>query len=170
MDEEQVESTEQQTEEKPQYTNKQLNDLLAKNADKELRKRLAEAGFESLDQIKALADAKKAQDDAAKTEAQKLAEERDAEKKRAAELEAGLKTAEAKAAIVEAGLPSKVTKFVLECEGETIEEKIAKFREEYPEFAKAPVQDFGGKTKTTAPDAVTDLLNEARKRNGLPAK
>jgi len=156
--------------EQPKYTDKQLNDLIAKNSGKELKKTLEAYGLKSPEEIAELVKLKQSQmSDAEKTAA------------RIAELEASYKSAQEKADAAEAkvdaiakGVPAdkaaKVVKLAMsgDYEGDSIADKIGKVLAEFPEFiAKQGGADFGGKTDGQTPNADDELRKKMRAVAGL---
>jgi hypothetical protein len=166
---EQQEAT-QETPEVAKYTDKQLNDLIAKNARKAAEKAqaalLENAGVKSLEEL---------------VELQKLRTEKLSESERAAariaELETGNKAAhdraeraEAKAEALALSVPAdkadRVVKLALsgDYEGETVAEKVSAVIAEFPEFAaKARGPEFGLKTESQAPSKAQASLDIIRK-------
>ena len=167
----QIEQTQQTAQaEQPKYTDKQVNDLIAKNSGKELKKTLDAYGLKSPEEIAELVKLKQSQmSDAEKTAA------------RIAELEASHKSAQEKADAAEAkveaiakGVPAdkaaKVVKLAMsgDYEGDSIADKIGKVLAEFPEFiAKQGGADFGGKTDGATPNAEDDLRKKMRAVAGL---
>ena len=126
--EQQTESTEQ---EEAKFTQKQLNDLIAKEAgtreSKTRQEILSKLGLSSVDDLEKL----KAKLDSEKTEEQKRAEALEQEKKRAEELEGKTKTADLIIELLALGMDKasakKYAKFANEEEGETAEAKAQAF-------------------------------------------
>jgi len=156
--------------EQPKYTDKQLNDLIAKNSGKELKKTLEAYGLKSPEEIAELVKLKQSQmSDAEKTAA------------RIAELEALHKAAtdkadaaEAKVEAIAKGVPAdkaaKVVKLAMsgDYEGDSIADKIGKVLAEFPEFiAKQGGADFGGQTSNTTPNQEDELRKKMRAVAGL---
>lgn len=137
------------------YTDKQLNDLIAKNAGKAVEKTraeiLAELGVDSLDTIKAKLAKQAELEKASMTEAEKYKAELEAEKKARADAEGKMTAAELRAEIIGKGVPAdradKVVKLAAGYEGATTAEKVDAVLKDFPELVKAPVQAIGVETK-----------------------
>src|SRR5574344_1185361 len=148
-------STETQAQEAPKYTDKQLNDLIAKNKGKGVEELLKTAGCQTQDELtKALADENK------KT-AEKLAE---AEKKAAlAEFRA-----EALVQGVNKEASEKVAKWAQDYEGKTAEEKVTAFLKDNPQFAQSEAKPtapkISSKTVSQTPDTEAALLERIKKQ------
>lgn len=177
MSEEQTQSeqtvqapVEQVQPEQPKYTDKQLNDLIAKNSGKELKKTLDAYGLKSPEEIAELVKLKQSQ----MSESEKTAA-------RIAELEASHKSAQdradaadAKVEAIAKGVPAdkaaKVVKLAMsgDYEGDSVADKIGKVLAEFPEFiAKQSGADFGGKTDGQTPNADDELRKKMRAVAGL---
>ena len=169
-------AAEAQVEEKPQYTNKQLNDLLVRDASKEVKKMLAEAGFDTSGDIKAdLAKLKSIRDekmtDSEKTAAALKAKD-DAVLTAKAEADAARAEVEAFKAGVSAANLAKVIKLAGTYEGATMAEKIAAVLADFPMMGKANAAPAGGgslgvETRHEELSEVEAMLAKARKQAGL---
>jgi len=151
----------------PKYTDQQLNDLIAKNVAKELKK----AGVASLDELKTVVEKVKAApagDDPTKKELEEI-------KRTTGELSARADRNEATALALKAGVSDdatleRVVKLAMSSAYEgTIAERISKIVTEVPEFVRKPGQAFGVETKNESPDATASVLDQARARLGLKA-
>jgi hypothetical protein len=165
-------ATETQAQEAPKYTDKQLNDLIAKNKGKGVEELLKTAGFQTQDELtKALADYK-AMQDKNKTDAEKLADEnkKTAEKLAEAEKKAALADfrAEALAQGVSKEASEKVAKWAQDYDGKTAEEKITAFLKDNPQFAQSEAKlaapKISSKTVSQTPDAEAALLERIKKQ------
>ena len=165
-------ATETQAQEAPKYTDKQLNDLIAKNKGKGVEELLKTAGFQTQDELtKALADYK-AMQDKNKTDAEKLADEnkKTAEKLAEAEKKAALAEFRAEALVqgVNKEASEKVAKWAQDYEGKTAEEKITAFLKDNPQFAQGEAKSAGpkisSKTVSQTPDAEAALLERIKKQ------
>src|SRR5574344_3005177 len=112
----------------PKYTDKQLNDLIAKNKGKGVEELLKTAGFQTQDELtKALADYK-AMQAKNKTDAEKLADENKKTADKLAEAEKKYALAEFRAeALVRGGnreAREKVAKWAQDYDGKTAEDTI----------------------------------------------
>lgn len=177
MSEEQtpVEQTEQQTPEtpaveQPKYTDKQLNDLIAKNSGKELKKTLDAYGLKSAEEIAELVKLKQSQMSESEKNAARIAELEALHKAATDKADA----AEAKVEAISKGVPAdkaaKVVKLAMsgDYEGDSIADKIGKVLDEFPEFiAKQGGADFGGKTDGATPNQEDELRKKMRAVAGL---
>jgi hypothetical protein len=178
MDEDTEQGTEQKTDVKTdapevaKYTDKQLNDLIAKNSGKAAEKAQAELlsryGFKDateLDELKKLRDSQM-------SETERLKAELEETKAKTGELTKSAQISEGRAEAVSLGVPAesaaRVAKFALDCEGETIADKVKSFLAENPEFIRKPEGSaFGSKSKNETPNDQDALLALARKQAGL---
>lgn len=177
MSEEQIsaEQTEQQTPEtpaveQPKYTDKQLNDLIAKNSGKELKKTLDAYGLKSAEEIAELVKLKQSQMSESEKSAARIAELESAHKTAQDRADA----ADAKVEAISKGVPAdkaaKVVKLAMsgDYEGDSIADKIGKVLAEFPEFiAKQGGADFGGKTDGATPNKEDELRKKMREVAGL---
>lgn len=174
----QTEQTEQQTEqtqqttqtEQPKYTDKQLNDLIAKNSGKELKKTLDAYGLKSPEEIAELVKLKQSQMSESEKNAARIAELESAHKTAQDRADAAEAKVEAIAKGVPADKAAKVVKLAMsgDYEGDSIADKIGKVLAEFPEFiAKQVGTDFGGKTDGQTPNAEDDLRKKMRAVAGL---
>jgi hypothetical protein len=160
--------------EAPKYTDKQLNDLLARDAGKEVKKLLAEAGFDPTGDIKADLAKLKTIRDGQLTDEQKRAE-RDKEiegKMTTAQREAS--EAKAETAALKAGVPAdkaeRVRKLALagDYEGATEAEKVAAVLLDFPEFVKKEAPgDVGRLTKGSQVNEEEAMLAQLKKNAGI---
>lgn len=158
----------------PKYTDKQLNDLLVRDAGKEVKKLLAEAGLDPSGDVKADLAKLKAARDAQLTEEQKRAER---DKAVADELSASKREASearAESAALKAGVPAdkceRVRKLALagDYEGDNEAEKVAAVLKDFPEFVKAATpSEFGGKIKAGNVDEQAQMLAQIMKNAGI---
>lgn len=164
-----------QAQEQPKYTDKQLNDLIAKEAGKRQEKAtadlLAKMGFKTLEEVEAFNKSRQesmtqAEKDKAKlaeieTTAQTAARERDEAKAEVAALKAG----------VPADKVAKVVKLAAGYDGDTMDEKITALLADFPDFVKGQtVQAPQNAGRVTGQQGVSDeerLLAIARKQAGL---
>jgi len=176
------EGTTQETEttteqEQAKYTDKQLNDLIAKEAGKRESKAqaelLAKMGFASLDDVEKFAEKRKeGMTEAEKTKARleeienerkKTAKERDEAKAEIAALKAG----------VSPDKVEKVVKLASGYDGDTPDERITALLADFPDLGKvagkAPAagKDLGVQTGQKGLSEVDRLLAVARKQAGL---
>ena len=166
------EATETQAQEAPKYTDKQLNDLIAKNKGKGVEELLKAAGFQTQDELtKALADYK-AMQDKNKTDAEKLADENKKTAEKLAEAEKKYALAEFRAEALVQGVnkeaSEKVAKWAQDYEGKTAEEKVTAFLKDNPQFAQSEVKPtapkISSKTVSQTPDAEAALLERIKKQ------
>lgn len=158
----------------PKYTDKQLNDLLARDAGKEVKKMLAEAGLDTSGDIKADLAKLKAARDAQLTDEQKRAER---DKAIEAELSASKREASearAEAAALKAGVPAdkceRVRKLALagDYDGATEAEKVAAVLSDFPEFVKsATPPEFGAAVKGGKVDETDAAFAMVKKNLGI---
>lgn len=165
-----------QVEDKPKYTDKQLNDLIAKESAKRSEGArtalLKEYGIESPE---ALAELKKLRDEKM-TESEKTAAafkaKDDAVLTAKAEADAARAEVEAFKAGVSAANLAKVIKLAGTYEGATMAEKIAAVLADFPMMGKANAAPAGGgslgvETKHEELSEVEAMLAKARKQAGL---
>lgn len=166
-------ATAQQTEtpEVAKYTDKQLNDLIAKNAAKAAEKARAELlgsiGVKDASEIEALKKAREAQ----MTEAEKLKAELDALKGAEAESKKAADAVKAENAALKKGVPAdkvdRVVKLSAGYEGDTAEERVAAVLADFPEFARGQVKDIGAPAHGQTQNEADSLLEKARAQLGL---
>lgn len=164
-------ATETQAQEAPKYTDKQLNDLIAKNKGKGVEELLKTAGFQTQDELtKALADYK-AMQDKNKTDAEKLADENKKTAEKLAEAEKKYALAEFRAEALVQGVTKeaseKVAKWAQDYDGKTAEEKITAFLKDNPQFAqseKPAAPKISSKTVSQTPDAEAALLERIKRQ------
>lgn len=167
------------TPEVAKYTDKQLNDLIAKNSGKASEKTrseiLAELGVDSFDTLKARLTKQAEADKANMTEAEKYKAELEAEKKARADAEGKMTAAELKAEIIGKGVPAdkaeKVVKLAAGYDGATIADKVAAVLTDFPEFIKtAQPQSIGIETKKHSVNDEEALLAQLGAAVGLKSK
>lgn len=172
----QAPAAEAQVEDKPKYTDKQLNDLIAKESAKRSEGAraalLKEYGIESPE---ALAELKKLRDEKM-TESEKTAAafkaKDDAVLTAKAEADAARAEVEAFKAGVSAANLAKVIKLAGTYEGATMAEKIAAVLADFPMMGKTGAAPAGGgslgvETKHEELSEVEAMLAKARKQAGL---
>lgn len=153
------------------YTDKQLNDLIAKNSAKAAEKARAELlgsiGVKDESEIEALKKAREAQ----MTEAEKLRAELDALKSADEEAKKAADAIRAENAALKKGVPAdkvdRVVKLSAGYEGDTVDERVAAVLEEFPEFIKVPVKDIGAPAHGQTQNEADALLEKARAQLGL---
>lgn len=154
------------------YTDKQLNDLIAKNAGKASEKTraeiLAELGADSIDTLKARLAKQDEAEKAGMTEAEKYKAELETEKKARLEEASKRTAAELRAEIIGKGVPAdkadKVAKLAAGYDGETIAAKVEAVLAEFPEFVKAQAQQVGiegRKSNLSEEDALLSMLGSS---------
>ena len=161
----------QEAPEVAKYTNKQLNDLIAKNAAKAAEKARAELlgsiGVKDASEIEALKKAREAQ----MTEAEKLKAELDALKGADAESKKAVDAVKAENAALKKGVPAdkvdRVVKLSAGYEGDTVEERVAAVLADFPEFTKGQVKDIGAPAHGQTQNEADSLLEKARAQLGL---
>ena len=166
-----AQATGQEAPEVAKYTDKQLNDLIAKNAAKAAEKARAELlgsiGVKDASEIEALKKAREAQ----MTEAEKLKAELDALKGADAESKKAADAIRAENAALKKGVPAdkvgRVVKLSAGYDGESVEERVAAVLEEFPEFIKVPVKDIGAPAHGQTQNEADALLEKARAQLGL---
>lgn len=173
-DEKVVETVETPVDEAPKYTDKQLNDLIAKKSGKASEKAqadlLAAAGVKSVEELQELSKLRASQmTESEKSSARiKELEESDSKTKREAE-EARAETEALKRGVL-ADKSERVMKLALSgvYEGSTISEKVAAVLAEFPEMIKAESgKAFGGQTDSKVLNKDEELRLAARKVAGL---
>jgi len=165
-------------EDTPKYTDKQLNDLIAKNAGKAISKAetdiLLAAGVttkEELAELKKLRESQMSESEKSQARIKEL-EAADATTKK--EIDA----AKAETAALKAGVSpdksEKVMKLALSgvYEGDTIEEKVKSVLTEFPDFIKTGTDGkaFGNGTESKTKNAEDDLREKIFKNVGLSIK
>lgn len=153
------------------YTDKQLNDLIAKNAAKAAEKARAELlgsiGVSDESEIEALKKAREAQ----MTEAEKLRAELDALKSADGEAKKAADAIRAENAALKKGVPAdkvdRVVKLSAGYDGESVDERVSAVLEEFPEFIKVPVKDIGAPAHGQTQNEADALLEKARAQLGL---
>lgn len=153
------------------YTDKQLNDLIAKNSAKAAEKARAELlgsiGVNDESEIEALKKAREAQ----MTEAEKLKAELDALKSADAEAKKAADAIRAENAALKKGVPAdkvdRVVKLSAGYDGDSVDERVAAVLEEFPEFVKVPVKDIGAPAHGQTQNEADALLEKARAQLGL---
>lgn len=167
----QIEQTQQTAQaEQPKYTDKQLNDLIAKNSGKELKKTLEAYGLKSPEEIAELVKLKQSQMSESEKNAARIAELESAHKTAQDRADAADAKVEAIAKGVPADKAAKVVKLAMsgDYEGDSVADKIGKVLAEFPEFiAKQGGSDFGGKTNGQTPNADDELRKKMREAAGL---
>jgi len=167
---------EQTTETQPQaeearFTQKQLNDLIAKEAGtRETKTRneiLEKLGLSSVDDL----DKLKARLDSEKTEEQKRAEALESEKKRAEELEGKTKTADLIIELLDLGMDKesakKYAKFANEEDGETAEAKAQAFIRNNEGFVKKSGGNLGIQSGSKKLNETASALASMKKEFGI---
>jgi uncharacterized protein CbrC (UPF0167 family) len=153
------------------YTDKQLNDLIAKNSAKAAEKARAELlgsiGVNDESEIEALKKAREAQ----MTEAEKLRAELDVLKGADGEAKKAADAIRAENAALKKGVPAdkvdRVVKLSAGYDGESVDERVAAVLEEFPEFVKVPVRDIGAPAHGQTQNEADALLEKARAQLGL---
>lgn len=164
------------------YDDKQVNDLIAKNAAKEAEKAkaelLKELGITDLADYKAKLEEKKKAEEAGKTEMQKMAELFEAQKKQLESMQKETATTKLMAEALKAGIPDSVAeKIALAAsgyDGETPADKIKAYITDFPWVVKpadgappASGKPFGTKTTTQMPDATKALIDQIEIMTGI---
>ena len=153
------------------YTDKQLNDLIAKEAGtresktrKELLDKLGLSSVEDLDKLKAKLDSEK-------TEEQKRAEALESEKKRTEELEGMTKTADLIIELLDLGMDKesakKYAKFANEEDGETAEAKAQAFIRNNEGFVKKSGGNLGIQSGSKKLNETASALASMKKEFGI---
>lgn len=160
--------------EQPKYTDKQLNDLIAKEAGKRQEKAtadlLAKMGFKSIEEVEAFNKSRQESMTQAEKDKLKLAEQEAAAATNAKERD----EARAEVAALKAGVPAdkvaKVVKLAAGYDGDTMEDKITALLADFPDFVKGQMQAPRNAGLVTGQQGVSDeerLLAIARKQAGL---
>ena len=160
------------------YTDKQLNDLIAKNVGKASEKTraelLAELGADSLDTLKAKLAKQAELEKASMTEAEKVRAELEAEKKKTQDVEARASAVELKAEIIGKGVPAdkaeRVAKLAAGYDGATVAEKVEAVLKEFPEFVKQSGASVGVETGHKSLNEEEALLKQLGEIAGLKMK
>lgn len=153
------------------YTDKQLNDLIAKNSAKAAEKARAELlgtiGVKDASEIEELKKARESQ----MTEAEKLKAELDALKGADAESRKAADAVKAENAALKKGVPAdkvdRVVRLSAGYEGDTVEERVTAVLADFPEFTRGPVKDIGAPAHGQGVDDDTAMmakLKEMHKR------
>ena len=153
------------------YTDKQLNDLIAKNAAKAAEKARAELlgsiGVKDASEIEALKKAREAQ----MTEAEKLKAELDALKGAEGEAKKAADAIRAENAALKKGVPAdkvdRVVRLSAGYDGDSVDERVAAVLAEFPEFIKGTVKDIGAPAHGQTQNEADALLEKARAQLGL---
>ena len=152
------------------YTDKQLNDLVAKNAAKEAARILKDAGIEPTGDLKKDVEAFKAWKQSTMTETERLKAQLEERDTADAETKKTTDAIRAENAALRNGVPAdkvdRVVKLSAGYEGETPDERVAAVLAEFPEFKAGP-GDIGGPVKDQRindNDAMMGKLREMRKR------
>lgn len=153
------------------YTDKQLNDLIAKNSAKAAEKARAELlgsiGVKDASEIEELKKARESQ----MTEAEKLKAELDALKGAEAESKKAADAVKAENVALKKGVPGdkvdRVVKLSAGYEGDTVEERVNAVLSDFPEFARGPVKDIGAPSHGQTQNEADSLLEKARAQLGL---
>ena len=162
---------EQKPEDAPKYSDKQLNDIVAKNSAKEAEKAVAKilelAGVKAPEELAELAKLKKGagEEDPVKKELDEIKKNQASVTERADRNEA---KAEALAAGVKKDALERVVKLAMSPAYEgTIAERVGKVLAELPEFIDKTGAAFGTAVKTETQDATMSVLDRARAAAGL---
>lgn len=153
------------------FTQKQLNDLIAKESGtRETKTRneiLEKLGLSSVDDL----DKLKARLDSEKTEEQKRAEALESEKKRATELEGKTKTADLVIELLALGMDKesakKYAKFANEEDGETAEAKAQAFIRNNEGFVKKSGGNLGIQSGSKKLNETASALASMKKEFGI---
>lgn len=153
------------------FTQKQLNDLIAKESGtRETKTRneiLEKLGLSSVDDL----DKLKARLDSEKTEEQKRAEALESEKKRAEELEGKTKTADLVIELLALGMDKesakKYAKFANEEDGETAEAKAQAFIRNNEGFVKKSGGNLGIQSGSKKLNETASALASMKKEFGI---
>ena len=153
------------------FTQKQLNDLIAKESGtRETKTRneiLEKLGLSSVDDL----DKLKAKLDSEKTEEQKRAEALESEKKRAEELEGKTKTADLIIELLDLGMDKesakKYAKFANEEDGETAEAKAQAFIRNNEGFVKKSGGNLGIQSGSKKLNETASALASMKKEFGI---
>ena len=165
----------QATAEQPKYTDKQLNDLIAKESGKRQEKAtadlLAKMGFKSIEDVESFQKTRQESMTQAEKDKLKIAETETAAQTAARERD----EAKAEVAALKAGVPAdkvaKVVKLAAGYDGDTMDAKITALLADFPDFIKqATGQAAQNVGRVTGQQGVSDeerLLAIARKQAGL---
>lgn len=161
-------------EDAPKYSDKQLNDIVAKNSAKEAEKAVAKilelAGVKAPEELAELAELAKlkkgaGEEDPVKKELEEIKKNQASVTDRADRNEA---KAEALAAGVKKDALERVVKLAMSPAYEgTIAERVGKVLAELPEFIDKTGAAFGAEPKSQAQDATQSVLDRARAAAGL---
>ena len=158
-------------EDAPKYSDKQLNDIVAKNSAKEAEKAVAKilelAGVKAPEELAELAKLKKGagEEDPVKKELDEIKKNQASVTERADRNEA---KAEALAAGVKKDALERVVKLAMSPAYDgTISERVGKVLAELPEFIDKTGAAFGTAVKTETQDATQSVLDKARAAAGL---
>lgn len=160
--------------EQPKYTDKQLNDLIAKESGKRQEKAtadlLAKMGFKSIEEVEAFNKTRQESMTQAEKDKLKIAETETAARTAARERD----EAKAEVAALKAGVPAdkvaKVVKLAAGYDGDTMDAKITALLADFPDFIKAQAGAPQNAGRVTGQQGVSDeerLLAIARKQAGL---
>ena len=167
-------TAQQSTAEQPKYTDKQLNDLIAKESGKRQEKAtadlLAKMGFKSIEEVDAFNKSRQESMTQAEKDKLKIAEQEAAAATNAKERD----EAKAEVAALKAGVPAdkvaKVVKLAAGYDGDTMDAKITALLADFPDFIKAQSGAPQNAGRVTGQQGVSDeerLLAIARKQAGL---
>lgn len=155
--------------EEPRFTQKQLNDLIAKEAGTRQTALLTKMGFKTMEEAEAFNKSRQESMTQAEKDKLKLAEQEAAAATNAKERD----EARAEVAALKAGVPadkvSKVVKLAAGYDGDTMEEKINAMLVDFPDIVKKGTAP-GNVGIQTGQQGVSDeerLLTLARKQAGL---
>jgi len=176
-----TQTTEQQQSTEKKYDDKQLNDLIAKNASKEAEKAkaelLKELGITDLNAYKTEAAKKKEEEDAKKTADQKLQEQIAAQSEALKTLREENEIAKMSTAALKAKVPEtiaeKVAKAAMSYEGSTPDEKVKAYIADFPWVIPPAVDSqpiapkFGTKTISQIPNETQALIDQIEAQVGI---
>jgi predicted nucleic acid-binding Zn-ribbon protein len=158
--------------EEPKFTQKQLNDLIAKNKSDTQAKLLKQMGVESFDDVKEGLKQLKEMQLQGKSKAEQLEIQNKEMAQKLEELSNGKNSAESKLAAIMKGVDPKkldrALKLANAYEGETAEEKIEAMLEEFPELkkgqqAEGPKINIGGSVNNPGVSSAEQEKAELRK-------
>lgn len=159
------------------YDDKQVNDLIAKNAAKAQKKLLSELGITDVNAFKKAQAEKAAAAEAAKPADQKLMDKLKQQQEQLDALRAKTEASELETAALKANVPESVAAKIAAAakgyEGQTAADKIAAYVADFPwvvkpaEAAKPEAQAFGTKTTVASPDKVNGLVAEIEAELGI---
>ena len=176
-----TQTTEQAQSTEKKYDDKQVNDLIAKNAAKEAEKAkaelLKELGITDLNAYKTEAAKKKEEEDAKKTADQKLQERIAAQDEALKKLQSENEIAKMSTAALKAKVPEtiaeKVAKAAMSYEGSTPDEKVKAYIADFP-WVIPPAPDsqpvapkFGTKTISQIPNETQALIDQIEAQVGI---